>query len=82
VTWHGATPIWGLAGEARQIDPEIGMSIIQLGLVRDKIGDGIAHFMMILTPLPLTGRYDGNDGKRLEALSPHRGDAAGRGILG
>jgi len=31
-------------------DPEIGMSIIQLGLVRDvSIEDGIAHVKMILT---------------------------------
>ncbi|MFH1184173.1 MAG: iron-sulfur cluster assembly protein [Chloroflexota bacterium] len=32
------------------IDPEIGMSIIQLGLVRDvSIENGIAHLKMILT---------------------------------
>ncbi len=32
------------------VDPEIGMSIIQLGLVRDlSIEDGIAHMKMILT---------------------------------
>jgi metal-sulfur cluster biosynthetic enzyme len=32
------------------IDPEIGMSIIQLGLVRDvSIEDGIAHLGMVLT---------------------------------
>ncbi len=31
-------------------DPEIGMSIIQLGLVRDmSIEDGIAHMKMVLT---------------------------------
>jgi metal-sulfur cluster biosynthetic enzyme len=32
------------------VDPEIGMNIIQLGLVRDvSIEDGIAHMKMILT---------------------------------
>src|SRR5512143_4065674 len=32
------------------IDPEIGMSIIQLGLVRDvSIENGIAHLKMVLT---------------------------------
>jgi metal-sulfur cluster biosynthetic enzyme len=32
------------------IDPEIGMNIIQLGLIRDvNIEDGIAHVKMILT---------------------------------
>ncbi len=32
------------------VDPEIGMSIIQLGLVRDvSIEDGIAHMKMVLT---------------------------------
>lgn len=32
------------------VDPEIGMNIIQLGLVRDvSIEDGIAHLKMILT---------------------------------
>ena len=35
---------------AEVIDPEIGMSIIQLGLVRDvTIENGIAHLKMILT---------------------------------
>ena len=32
------------------VDPEIGMNIIQLGLVRDvSIDDGIAHLKMVLT---------------------------------
>jgi metal-sulfur cluster biosynthetic enzyme len=32
------------------VDPEIGMNIIQLGLVRDvSINDGIAHVKMVLT---------------------------------
>ncbi len=32
------------------VDPEIGMSIIQLGLVRDvSIEDGVAHMKMVLT---------------------------------
>ncbi len=32
------------------VDPEIGMSIIQLGLVRDvSVQDGIAHMKMVLT---------------------------------
>ncbi|HUI89362.1 MAG TPA: iron-sulfur cluster assembly protein [Anaerolineales bacterium] len=32
------------------VDPEIGMSIIQLGLVRDmSVDNGIAHMKMILT---------------------------------
>ena len=32
------------------VDPEIGMNIIQLGLVRDvSIEDGVAHVKMILT---------------------------------
>jgi metal-sulfur cluster biosynthetic enzyme len=32
------------------VDPEIGMNIIQLGLIRDvSIEDGIAHMKMILT---------------------------------
>lgn len=32
------------------VDPEIGMSIIQLGLVRDiRIEDNVAHLKMILT---------------------------------
>ena len=32
------------------VDPEIGMNIIQLGLVRDvSIEDGIAHLKMVLT---------------------------------
>ena len=35
---------------AEVVDPEIGMSIIQLGLVRDMIiENGIAHMKMILT---------------------------------
>jgi len=32
------------------VDPEIGMNIIQLGLVRDiEINDGVGHLKMILT---------------------------------
>ena len=32
------------------VDPEIGMNIIQLGLVRDvSVDDGIAHLKMVLT---------------------------------
>ncbi len=35
---------------AEVIDPEIGMSIIQLGLVRDmSLENGVAHMKMILT---------------------------------
>ena len=35
---------------AEIVDPEIGMNIIQLGLVRDvSIEDGVAHLKMILT---------------------------------
>jgi metal-sulfur cluster biosynthetic enzyme len=35
---------------AEVVDPEIGMNIIQLGLVRDvSIDDGIAHLKMLLT---------------------------------
>ena len=35
---------------AEIVDPEIGMNIIQLGLVRDvSIEDGVAHLKMLLT---------------------------------
>jgi metal-sulfur cluster biosynthetic enzyme len=41
-------PVRAKLGEV--VDPEIGMNIIQLGLVRDvSVEDGIAHLKMILT---------------------------------
>jgi len=50
---HDTHPEWVESVRARLsevIDPEIGMSIIQLGLVRDvSIEDGVVHMKMILT---------------------------------
>ena len=52
-TIHTTNP--ELVGSAREklaevVDPEIGMNIIQLGLVRDiSVENGVAHLKMILT---------------------------------
>jgi metal-sulfur cluster biosynthetic enzyme len=50
---HGTHPEFVEAVRTRLgevLDPEIGMSIVQLGLVRDvSIEDGVAHVKMILT---------------------------------
>jgi metal-sulfur cluster biosynthetic enzyme len=52
-TIHTTNP--ELVGPAREklaevVDPEIGMNIIQLGLVRDiSVENGVAHMKMILT---------------------------------